>query len=165
MSPRHRPVPRMEDVARLAGVAPITVSRALSEPGKVAAATRARILQAIDETGYLPNRVAGGLASRRTRVVGAVIPTVTNSIFADTVHGMTEGLAARGFQLLLNASGQSIARETELIRALLAQRPAGLILTGKAHAPEALAMLQRAAIPVVGIWRHPGGGIDMIVGL
>ena len=84
---------RMELVAKRAGVSAITVSRVLNHPDKVAEDTRARVWAAIEATGYIPNLIAGGLASSRTRVVGIIVPTITNSIFADTVQGMTDVLA------------------------------------------------------------------------
>ena len=77
---------RMEAVAELAGVSTITVSRFLNHPEKLAKDTRLRVSKAIEKIGYIPNLVAGGLASSRTRMVGIIVPTIVNSIFADTVR-------------------------------------------------------------------------------
>lgn len=155
---------RMEDVARVAGVSAITVSRVIHHPDKVAEATRENVLSAIEATGYVPNRVAGSLASNKTRVIGALVPTVTNSIFADTITGLTDELNTQGYQLLLGATGYSLAEETRLINAMLAQRPAGIVVTGLQHETAAGTLLHGAGIPVVETWNVDGAPIDMAVG-
>lgn len=160
---QHSPV-RMEDVARVAGVSAITVSRVIHHPDKVADTTRERVLAAIETTGYVPNRVAGSLASNQTRIIGALVPTVTNSIFADTIDGLTDELGAQGYQLLLGATGYSLGEETRLINAILAQRPAGIVVTGLQHEPAAETLLRAARIPVVETWNVDGRPIDMAVG-
>src|ERR1700704_1590900 len=78
------------DVARVAGVSPITVSRALNNPAQLTAATLARVQEAITRTGYVPNRVAGGLASNRTRLVAALVPHIASAVFLETVQALTE---------------------------------------------------------------------------
>ncbi len=155
---------RMELVAKRAGVSAITVSRVLNHPDKVAEDTRARVWAAIEATGYIPNLIAGGLASSRTRVVGIIVPTITNSIFADTLQGMTDVLRAQSYQLLVATSGYSPKAEAELVSAFLAQRPSGLVLTGLTHAPRTLDMLKRAEVPVVETWNIARKSIDMLVG-
>ena len=104
----------MEDVARLAKVSVITVSRVLREPDKVAEDTRIRVLAAIQRTGYVPNLVARSLKSQRSGIVAAVIPSVTHSIVAEVVRGMTEVLEAEGLHLLLADSGFSPTEEEAL---------------------------------------------------
>ena len=90
-----------EDVARAAGVSHITVSRVINTPEKVSPATRERVESFISSMGYIPNMLAGGLASRRTRIVAAIVPTISHSIFAETVRGLSEQLSLQGYQLLL----------------------------------------------------------------
>jgi len=155
---------RIEEVARLAGVSAITVSRALNKPGKVAEKTREAIWRAVEKTGYIPNQLAGSLASNRSRTIGVIIPTVVNSIFADKVQGMTDVLAREGFQLLLANSGYSLETEADLVTAFVAQRPSGLVITGVTHAPRTRSLLARAAIPVVETWSMGPDPIDMLVG-
>ncbi|MDN3516475.1 LacI family DNA-binding transcriptional regulator [Aquisalimonas lutea] len=155
---------RMEDVARLAGVSSITVSRVLNHPDKVAEGTRERVLAAVEATGYIPNSVAGSLASRRTRVIGALVPTITNSIFADTIDGMDDVLRPAGYQLLLGATGYSLDEESRLISAMLAQRPAGLLATGLQHQAQAYTLLRATEIPIVETWNVDGDPVDMAVG-
>ncbi len=164
MAKRHPSQVRMEDVARIAGVSLITVSRTLKSPDKVAEATRKRVLAAIEKTGYIPNLVAGGLASHRTNVVGAIIPTITNSIFADTIDGMSDVFSEKGIHLLLGTSGYSLTKEEELIEAMLAQRAAALVITGATHSSRSKNLLKRVRIPVVETWTVDRNPLDIRVG-
>ncbi|CAM3860819.1 LacI family transcriptional regulator, gluconate utilization system Gnt-I transcriptional repressor [Ectopseudomonas alcaliphila] len=104
---RSSAAPTLIDVARVAGVSPITVSRALGRPEVVTDATRKRVLEAVRATGYVPNLAAGSLASSRSRLVAIFLPTIANSIFADTVQALTDRLAAAGYQTLLGLTGYS----------------------------------------------------------
>lgn len=155
---------RIEEVARVAGVSPITVSRTLNKPDTVSEATRTAVWAAIDAVGYIPNHLAGGLASRTSRTVGLVIPHITNSTFADRVRGMTDVLSAEGFHLLLGITGYSLQAELEHVMAFLGQRVSGLSLTGTTHEARTRNMLVRSGIPVVETSTLTGPAIDMMVG-
>ncbi|MBV8166276.1 MAG: LacI family DNA-binding transcriptional regulator [Alphaproteobacteria bacterium] len=155
---------RMHDVARLAAVSPITVSRALSQPDKVSAETRRRVEAAIAQVGYVPNLTAGSLASNRSRIIAAVVPTIANSIFADTVQGLSDQLERQGYQLLLGQTGYSETTEDELIRAFLGRRPDALVLTGIGRSAAARALLRNAEIPIVETWDLTAAPLDMLVG-
>lgn len=155
---------RMEDVARLAGVSVITVSRALREPERVAAPTRARVLAAIETIGYVPNLVARSLKSRRSGIIAAVIPSVTHSIVAEVIRGMAEVLNEEGVHLLLADSGFSPKEEEALVAAFLARRPDAIYLTGTTHTPGTRRMLDSARIPVVEAGNLTDTPIDMVVG-
>ncbi len=155
---------RMQDVARLAKVAVITVSRVMREPERVAPDTRKRVLAAIDTLGYVPNLIAGSLKSRRSGIVAAVIPSVTHSIVAEVLRGMTEVLEAEGLHLLLADSGFSPQEEEALVAAFLARRPDAMYLTGTTHTPGTRRMLAAARIPVVETGNLTPTPIDMIVG-
>ncbi len=113
----------------MAGLSPITVSRALNNPELVRPETVAKVREAVERTGYIPNALAGGLASRRSKLVAAIVPQLYNAMFADTVQGMGDELAAHGYQLLLSFSNYSADREDELVSAILSRRPDGIILT------------------------------------
>src|SRR6187402_3639267 len=88
----------LHDVAKLAGVAPITASRALNSPAQVSEVVRKKVADAIARTGYVPNILAGGLASARSRLVAAVVPTIAGPVFLQTVQSLTGALAQRGYQ-------------------------------------------------------------------
>jgi Tripartite tricarboxylate transporter family receptor/Bacterial regulatory proteins, lacI family len=96
------------DVARLAGVAPITASRALNTPGQVSAQMLKKVTDAVLNTGYVPNRVAGGLASARSRLVAALVPTLSGPVFQETIKALHEALVERGYQLMLGQSGYAV---------------------------------------------------------
>lgn len=155
---------RIEEVARLAGVSAITVSRALNKPEKVNAATRERVLAAVAQTGYVPNTLAGNLASKRTRMVAAFVPTITNSIFADTVHGLSEVLDPAGYQLMLGRTGYALDRELELVSTALSQQCCGIVVTGRRHKSQTRTLLARSGVPVVEIWNVDGKPLDKGVG-
>jgi LacI family transcriptional regulator, gluconate utilization system Gnt-I transcriptional repressor len=152
------------DVARLAGVSAITVSRALNEPDKVSADTLERVNEAIVRTGYVPNRVAGGLASSRSRLVAALVPTISGLVFLETVQAMTETLNAAGYQVMLGQSGYDATHEDALLDAIIGRRPDGVIITGVMHSPLARRRLSAAGIPIVETWDLTPTPIDMLVG-
>jgi len=156
--------PRIEDVAALAGTSPITVSRVLRAPGKVAPATRARVAAAIEQLGYIPNLSASSLASRRSGIVGLLVPTIDNSIFAATVQGMSDAVGDAGLQLLLGDFRYSEAGERALVRALIGRQPEALVVVGVVRDAALRRMLQGLAIPVVETWDLTDDPIDTVVG-
>lgn len=155
---------RLVDVARVAGVAPITVSRTLREPDKVLPQTRARVERAVAETGYVPDLVASSLTRGRTRLVGIVVPTLTASIYAATVAGLSETLRACRFEALIGDSGYTLEGEEKLVAAFLARRADGLVLSNVEHSEATRRMLARARIPVVETGNLTDTPLDMVVG-
>ncbi len=155
---------RMEDVAHAAGVSLVTVSRALNEPDKLAPATLAAVRGATQRLGYVHNLAAGSLASSRSRIVGAIVPTIASSIFSDTVDGLAQALAPHRYQLLLGQTGYRPDDEATLVAAFLGRRVDALLLIGVKHARGVRASLLRAAIPVVETWDLTARPIDMVVG-
>jgi LacI family gluconate utilization system Gnt-I transcriptional repressor len=154
----------LAEVAERAGVSPITVSRVVRVPGLVAAATRERVERAMRELGYVPNLVAGSLASSKTRSVGVLVPTIANAIFADTVQGLSDVLEPQGYSVILAQSRYDPAREEKALSALLSRRPEALIMVGSPATESGAAMLRRARIPVVETWELPAKPIDAAAG-
>jgi LacI family transcriptional regulator, gluconate utilization system Gnt-I transcriptional repressor len=154
----------LHDVAKLAGVAPITASRALNSPGQVSAEVLKKVADAVTRTGYVPNLLAGGLASTRSRLVAAVVPTIAGPVFLETVQSLTEALAQRGYQLMLGQAGYAGDREDALLEAIIGRRPDGIVLTGIMHSTEWRARLLASGIPVVETWDLTPTPIDMLVG-
>lgn len=163
-SPRATGAVTLADVARLAGVSPITVSRVLNHPDLVTAETIAHVQQAIERTGYVPNLLAGGLASKKSRLVAAIVPSITNGIFVETIEALTDRLWQAGYQVLLGLSGYPPAREEALLAAVLSRRPDGIFLTGINHSPEARQRLIASRIPIVEAWDMTPTPLDMLVG-
>ena len=157
------PGTKLSDVAAAAGVAPMTVSRVINSPERVAEATAERVRDVIARLGYVPNLVAGGLSSRRSRMIAAIVPTIAHPMFAELVGSFTETLHAAGYQVMLSLSGYMPGREDELVRGLLGRRPDGIVLTGVTHSAVTRQVLAEAGIPVVEVF-DAGRPIDMLVG-
>ncbi len=156
--------PRIEDVAAHAGTTAITVSRTLRQPGKVAPDTRRRVLASIEALGYIPNLAASALASRRSGIMALVVPTIANSVFAETIDGFSEAAEGAGLQILLGQGTYSGEAEHRLLTALAGRQPDALALIGIVRRPETRALLQRTGIPVAEIWDLTQDPIDLVVG-
>jgi len=154
----------MVDVARSAGVSPMTVSRAFRRESAVSEATRKAILAAADELGYVFDATASNLRSQRTDFVAVTIPSINNANFADTLRGLSEGLKPRGLQILLGYTDYDMAEEERLIEQLLRRRPEAIVVTGGRHTDRARRMLENAGIPVVETWDLPAAPIGHVVG-
>ncbi|WP_245749744.1 LacI family DNA-binding transcriptional regulator [Palleronia marisminoris] len=160
---RHRRV-TMEDVGRMAGVSQVTVSRALSDPSKVSPKTLEKIREAIEVTGFVRNAVAGALASRKSRLVSALVPSITNVVYSSMIRALSERLRTHGYQILLSETGFSQADEEEAILAHLSRQPDAIILTGIHHSMQARRRLLGAGIPVLELWDTTDTPIDLCVG-
>jgi LacI family gluconate utilization system Gnt-I transcriptional repressor len=139
---------RMTDVANLANVSAMTVSRALRHPAVVDPETLKRIHGAIKATGYLPNRIAGSLASQRSNIVGLIVPSLRNSLFAETVKGVADTLGD-AHDLLIADSGYELQGEEAAVAAFLSQRVCGIVLHNTKHTPRTRRLIQSAGIPCV----------------
>lgn len=140
------------DVARAAGVSPATVSRVLNGRARVGEVMRVSVEEAARRLGYTPHAAARALASRRSRIVGAVVPTLENPSFARGVEALQRRLAEHGFTLLLSSCGYSPARELEQVRALAAHGVDGLMLVGAVHDPRLYPFLREKNIAFVNGW-------------
>lgn len=158
----------LSDVAREAGVGESTVSRVLRNQGSFSKRTQDRVAEAVARLGYVPNRLAGRLAGSGStagaKLVGIVIPSLTNIVFPDLLRGATAVLDRGGFQSVIGVSDYDPEREEALIGALLSWRPAGLIVTGLEHTPGALARLRASGIRIVEMIDTDGAGLDIVVG-
>lgn len=156
--------PTLSAVAELAGVSSITVSRVVRLPEMVAPQTRAKVEAAMRELGYVPNQLAGALAGARTKSVGVLVPTIANSIFADTVQGLSDELEPLGYAVILAQSRYDAGREDRMLSALLSRRPEAIIMVGSPATEEGARLLRRAGIPVVETWELPPEPIDAVAG-
>jgi LacI family transcriptional regulator len=161
-----RKIAKLADVARMARVSTATVSRALTQPDKVKAATAARIRQTVQALGYVAHGAARALASRRTHTIGAVIPTLDNAIFANTVHALQKALDDAGYTLLIASHEFDAEVEARVTRALIERGVDGLVLLGTTHHASVQHMMDAHQIPYVLTWaldasgRHPCVGFD-----
>lgn len=155
----------LKDVAAHAGVSVITASRALRMPDVVSERARERVARAVAELGYVPNPAARTLASARSNLIGVVIPSVSNLVFADVLSGMLDAADATRFELQFTTSRYSGEREARLVRVFATQRPAGMIVTGHDQTPEARAILAAMDCPVVQIMEVAADPVDMTIGI
>lgn len=164
MSHSAPPRPRLQDVARAAGVSTMTVTRVLRDPGKVSEHTLVKVQRVLRETGYTPDLMARGLASRRSGLVAVIVPVITNSLIAEIVQGLTNALGKDGLHVVLGVSNFEAREEEELVRVFLSRRVDAMYLSGTFHTSEARRMLVAAAIPVVEGGSLGEDPIDMAVG-
>jgi DNA-binding LacI/PurR family transcriptional regulator len=154
-----KPHPTMVDIARQAGVAPMTVSRVINENGYVSAEMRDKVQQAVKELNYHPNGLARSLKRQRTQVVGILLPDIANPFSAQLVSGIQEMLMARGYSSFICISERSAAREEAGIRALFDHRVDGIIVATREtlEGNELLERLTERNLPLVVVgrnWRH-----------
>ena len=142
----------------------MTVSRVIRGLDLVLPETRDRVLKAIADLGYIPDRAAGSLASRRTGFIALMLPTLTNANFSAVAHGLTEALRPADYHLLIAYTDYSIAEEERQLRNLLARRPEAIVLTGALIGPTASRMLRAARIPVIEIADLPRQPIGHAIG-
>ncbi len=155
----------LDDVATLAGVSPITVSRVLRKPDAVSEALRQRVTAAVQELGYVPNIAASRLASSRTHAIGVIVPTLYNVIFAEYLFALHDVLVAAGFQVIVVNSRYSEQEEENAIKVLLGQRVEAIIIAGTHHTPLARQLLTRAHLPVVETFELSPDPIDLNIGM
>lgn len=156
--------PTLADVAKAANVSAITVSRALRNPSSVSPTLRERVERAVRDIGYIPDSAAQALASARTNVIGVIIPSVTNAVFIDVLHGIYDTVEGSRFQIQLGNSNYSTLQEEALIRLFIGQRPAALIVTGLGQSREAIRLLGEINCPIVQIMELGPNPVDMLVG-
>lgn len=156
--------PTLQDIADFLGVTKMTVSRYLRNPESVAAETRPKIAQAIEQFGYIPNKAPNMLFNARSRAIGVLVPSLTNQVFADVIKGIEQITDAAGYQTMLAHYGYSQAKEEQRIESLLSYHVDGLILSETGHSERTLKMLQTANIPVIEIMETGEIGSQQAVG-
>ncbi|WP_340328215.1 LacI family DNA-binding transcriptional regulator [Microbaculum marinum] len=159
-----RRIARMSDVARLAGVTTMTVSRALRTPEAVSPQTLEKIEEAVRSTGFIPNYAARSLVSQRSQIIVALFPTMMNSVFSGTIEELSRQFLANGYHLLLGETSFDVEVEEKLLSGFIGWRPAGLVLTGSEHTDYSRKMLENSAAPVVELWNLPDNPFDVAVG-
>lgn len=158
-----RPV-RVEDVAREAGVSPITVSRALGAPHKVRAETRARVMEAVARTGYVVDSIASSLRSGRSSIVAVFVASLESRHFASAVQGALDAFEQSRFRLLFAQTGHGEAVRPDDIEAIRPFRPAALMFTGVRLDAAARAAIGALELPVIEVWSDSAEAVDMAAG-
>ena len=155
----------LRDVSEAAKVSEMTVSRVLRSSGDVSEATRQKVLNAAKTLGYVPNRIAGALASKQVNLVAVIVPSMSNMVFPEVLTGVTEALNDTELQPVIGITNYETQQEEKILYEMLSWRPSGLIIAGLDHSPASAAMLKNAGIPVVEIMDVDGKPIDSIVGI
>lgn len=162
--PPRRPL-TLRDVSEASGVSEMTVSRVLRNKGDVSEATRNKVKEAAKRLGYVPNKIAGALASQRVNLVAVVIPSLSNMVFPEVLTGISDVLGDTELQPVVGVTDYLPEKEEKVLFEMLSWRPAGVIVAGLEHTDAARAMLKQSGIPVVEIMDVDGDPIDNCVGI
>lgn len=162
--PAQRPIPTLQDVAARSGVSTATVSRAINFPDRVAQHTRDRVNAAISELGYSPNFGARAMAARRTKTIGAIIPTMENAIFARGLQAFQDELREHGLTLLVASTAYQPASEEAQIRTLVARGAEALLLIGYHRDAEIYRFLEAQGVPVILTWAFDAASLRPAIG-
>ncbi|MEL6375789.1 MAG: LacI family DNA-binding transcriptional regulator [Pseudomonadota bacterium] len=162
--PDNRPL-TLRDVSEASGVSEMTVSRVLRNRGDVSETTRQKVLNAAKSLGYVPNKIAGALASQRVNLVAVIIPSMSNMVFPEVMTGISEVLEDTELQPVVGITGYLPEKEEKVLFEMLSWRPSGIIIAGIEHSDASRAMLRASGIPVVEIMDVDGTAVDSVVGI
>ncbi|MDU8913795.1 LacI family DNA-binding transcriptional regulator [Aestuariicoccus sp. MJ-SS9] len=155
----------LRDVSEASGVSEMTVSRVLRNRGDVSQATREKVLEAAKALGYVPNKIAGALASSRVNLVAVIIPSLRNMVFPEVMSGISAVLEETDLQPVVGVTDYLPEKEERVLYEMLSWRPSGVIIAGLEHTDASRAMLAASGIPVVEIMDVDGTPVDAMVGI
>ena len=155
----------MRDVARRAEVSESTVSRIMRNQDLVTEATREKVMESVRALGYVPNRIAGSLASLDSRLVGVVIPSLSNIVFPEVLQGINAGLAGTDRQSVISVTDYDLDQEEVVVRNLLAWQPAAVLIAGSTHTEATRRMLDQSGIRIVEFMEIDNAPIDVVIGM
>lgn len=155
----------LRDVSEASGVSEMTVSRVLRNKGDVSEATRTKVRDAAKKLGYVPNKIAGALASQRVNLVAVIIPSLGNMVFPEVLAGISEILEDTELQPVVGVTDYLPEKEEKVLFEMLSWRPSGVIIAGLEHSEASRTMLAQAGIPVVEIMDVDGEPVDACVGI
>jgi LacI family gluconate utilization system Gnt-I transcriptional repressor len=162
--PKQRPL-TLRDVSDACGVSEMTVSRVLRKRGDVSEATRDKVLATAKALGYVPNQIAGSLASQRVNLVAVIIPSLSNMVFPEVLNGVNQVLEDTPLQPVVGVTDYMPEKEERVLYEMLSWRPSGVIIAGLEHSDATRAMLRNSGIPVVEIMDTDGTPVDAMVGI
>jgi len=163
-NPQRNPL-TLRDVSEASGVSEMTVSRVLRNRDDVSQDTREKVLIAAKQLGYVPNKIAGALASQRVNLVAVIIPSLSNMVFPEVMTGISEILENTDLQPVVGVTDYLPEKEERVLYEMLSWRPSGVIIAGLEHSEAATAMMQASGIPVVEIMDIDGSPVDAMVGI
>jgi LacI family gluconate utilization system Gnt-I transcriptional repressor len=163
--PDRRPAVTLAEVASLADVSEITVSRIIRNKGPIADSTRAKVMEAVRAVGYVPNRIAGSLATSGSNLMGVFIPSLSNIVFPEVLRGVHAALEESGYQPVVGVTDYNLKSEENLVRSLLAWKPAAMVIVGFDHTEATRRMLEQSGIRIAELMDIDSPPIDIAVGL
>ena len=163
-SEHNRPL-TLRDVSEASGVSEMTVSRVLRNRGDVSAATREKVLATAKQLGYVPNKIAGALASQRVNLVAVIIPSLSNMVFPEVLSAISAVLEETDLQPVVGVTDYMPEKEERVLFEMLSWRPSGVIIAGLERSDASRAMLKASGIPVIEIMDTDGIPIDAAVGI
>ena len=155
----------LRDVALRAEVSESTVSRIMRNQDLVTEATRAKVMDAVRALGYVPNRIAGSLASLDSRLVGVVIPSLSNIVFPEVLQGINAGLAGTDRQSVISVTDYDLDQEEVVVRNLLAWQPGAMLIAGSTHTEATRRMLDQSGVRIIEFMEIDKPPIDVAVGM
>ncbi len=159
----HRPT--LKDIAQMARVSEMTVSRVLRGKGEASPYTCDRVREAAKTLGYVPNQIAGSLSSNSVNLIGVIVPSVSSSVFSEVLTGIINVLKDTQLQPVFGVTGYDQKTEETVVRQMLSWQPSGLIIAGLEHTDNARRMMESSGIPIAEIMDVDGDPIDMNVGI
>lgn len=160
----RRETTTLDDVAQAAGVSPATVSRCINQPQSVRAEKRVRIERAIEQLGYVPNGSARALASRRSRMIGAILPSLDNMLFGGPLETFQKEIGSAGYTVAVACSEYDQQHERTHIRNFLESPVDALLLVGGHRDPNIYRQIERQGVPYVLTWVSSGDREEHCVG-
>lgn len=154
----------LKDIAKAAGVSEMTASRALRNKGDVAKKTVEIVRETAQRLGYLPNQAASMLASRVSKIIPMIVPSLNNTVFLDVIDGAQGVINAASYQMMLGNLKYSMEKESETVKSLMSWSPAAIIIAGTEHTDSTLQSLTNAGCPVIEIMDLTDSPIDICVG-
>jgi LacI family transcriptional regulator len=152
------------DVALHSGVSTATVSRVINNPEKVAAKSRIAVNASIEALGYIPDGAARALASRHSGIIGAIVPTLDNALFAAGIQSLQRRLRQHDYTLIVASHEYDLTEELNEVKMLLRQGVDALLLVGSQHDPALLQLLAEKAVPYVNCWAWDSNSTQPYIG-
>jgi LacI family transcriptional regulator len=153
----------IRDVAKQAGVAPITVSRVVNNSGYVSDETRARVERVVEELGYIPNMLGPSLRFKQTNTLALVLTDITNPFWTTVARGAEDAASERQYNLILGNTDESEEKQEQYIQMLLRRQTDGVLLVPASSTPQAVELLRKQEVPTVILDRNlPGVEIDVV---
>jgi len=154
-------MPNIRDVAKLAGVAPITVSRVINNSGYITDDTRQRVEEAIHTLGYVPNSLARSLRSHKTRMLALVLTDITNPFWTTVARGVEDAASDAGFSVILCNTDESDVEQERYIRIILEKQVDGVLLVPAGDPKEPIRTIRSQQAPVVVLDRRVPASLEI----